>query len=69
MPGDSHIVPVVTGSNDLAVALAAKLRGEGFLCMPVRPPTVPEKSARIRISLRSTLQWEDIARIPEIIRG
>ena len=69
VPGDSHIVPVVTGSNDLAVALAAKLRGEGFLCMPVRPPTVPEKSARIRISLRSTLQWEDIARIPEIIRG
>lgn len=67
VPGESHIVPVVTGGNNLAVALAATLRGAGFLCMPVRPPTVPEKSARIRISLRSTLQWEDIARIPEII--
>ncbi len=69
VPGDSHIVPVITGSNNLAVSLAAKLREEGFLCMPVRPPTVPEKSARIRISLRSILQWEDIARIPELIGG
>ena len=69
VPGDSHIVPIITGGNSLAVALAAKLREEGFLCMPVRPPTVPEKSARIRISLRSILQWEDIARIPELIGG
>jgi len=67
VPGESHIVPIITGSNTLAVALAAKLRTSGFLCLPVRPPTVPEKSARIRISLRSTLQWEDIARIPELV--
>ncbi|MEI6638643.1 MAG: 8-amino-7-oxononanoate synthase [Chlorobium sp.] len=67
VPGESHIVPLITGSNTLAVALAAKLRTAGFLCMPLRPPTVPEKSARIRISLRSTLQWEDIARIPELV--
>ena len=69
IPGDSHIVPVITGGNNLAVALAARLREAGFLCMPVRPPTVPEKSARIRISLRSNLQWDDIARIPELIGG
>ena len=67
VPGDSHIVPVISGGNNQAVALATRLRDAGFLCMPVRPPTVPEKGARIRISLRSTLQWEDIARIPEII--
>jgi 8-amino-7-oxononanoate synthase len=67
VPGESHIVPVVTGSNALAVALAAKLRDAGFLCLPVRPPTVPEKSARIRISLRSTLEWEDLERLPEVI--
>ncbi len=67
VPGESHIVPVITGSNALAVTLSARLREAGFLCLPVRPPTVPEKSARIRISLRSTLQWADIARIPELI--
>ncbi|MEI8186714.1 MAG: 8-amino-7-oxononanoate synthase [Chlorobiaceae bacterium] len=69
VPGESHIVPVITGGNDLAVALASRLRNAGFLCMPVRPPTVPEKGARIRISLRSILKWEDIAGIPEIIGG
>ena len=69
VPGESHIVPVITGSNALAVALAARLRDAGFLCLPVRPPTVPEKSARIRISLRSTLRWEDIEPIAELIGG
>ncbi|NTW69729.1 MAG: 8-amino-7-oxononanoate synthase [Chlorobiaceae bacterium] len=69
VPGESHIVPVVTGGNDKAVSLASKLRDAGFLCLPVRPPTVPEKSARIRISLRSTLKWEDISRLPELIGG
>jgi 8-amino-7-oxononanoate synthase len=69
VPGDSHIVPVITGGNDLAVAMAARLREAGFLCMPVRPPTVPEKSARIRISLRSTLNWDDLSRLPELIGG
>ncbi len=67
VPGESHIVPVITGSNALAVALSARLRKAGFLCLPVRPPTVPEKGARIRISLRSTLEWQDIERIPELI--
>jgi len=69
VPGESHIVPVVTGGNSLAIALASKLRDAGFLALPVRPPTVPEKSARIRISLRSTLTWEDIARLPDLIGG
>jgi len=67
VPGESHIVPVITGSNALAVALSARLRDAGFLCLPVRPPTVPEKSARIRISLRSILQWKELERIPELV--
>jgi len=67
VPGESHIVPVVTGGNSLAIALASKLRDAGFLALPVRPPTVPEKSARIRISLRSTLEWGALSRLPELI--
>ncbi len=43
VPGESHIVPVITGSNASAVALAARLKDAGFHCMPVRPPTVPGK--------------------------
>ena len=69
MLGESHIVPIVTGSNHSAVALAATLREAGLLCMPVRPPTVPEKSARLRLSLRSILTWDDVAPLVSFIGG
>ncbi len=65
--GESHIVPVVTGSNESAVRAAALLRDEGYLALPVRPPTVPENTSRIRFSLRADLAWEDISRIPDIL--
>jgi len=61
VPGDSHIVPVYAGANSRAVAMAAALRKRGFLALPVRPPTVPENTARLRISLRATLRWEDVS--------
>lgn len=51
--GESHILPVMTGTNDRAVALAGFLRGKGFLVYPVRYPTVPKGQARIRLSLTS----------------
>ncbi len=69
VPGESHIVPVVMGSNDNALRAAAHLQEEGFLVLPVRPPTVPENTARIRISLRADLSWDDISRIPEILKS
>jgi len=69
VPGESHIVPVITGSNQQALMLAGKLREAGVLGMAVRPPSVPENRARIRLSLRSNLQWDDIEYIPELIRS
>uniref|UniRef100_Q3ANX3 8-amino-7-oxononanoate synthase n=1 Tax=Chlorobium chlorochromatii (strain CaD3) TaxID=340177 RepID=Q3ANX3_CHLCH len=66
--GESHIVPVITGSNSRAVVLAAKLRKAGFYALPVRPPTVPDNSARIRLSLRATLSWDDVALLPALFR-
>jgi 8-amino-7-oxononanoate synthase len=69
VPGDSHIVPVILGENDRAMAMAEALRDKGYLGLPVRPPTVPENKARIRFSLRANLQWEDIEALPEIMKG
>lgn len=65
--GESQIVPVITGSDGSAVRAAGALRDSGFLALPVRPPTVPENTARIRFSLRADLFWEEIAGIPEIL--
>lgn len=63
----SQIVPVIMGGNEKAVRSAAALRDAGFLALPVRPPTVPENTARIRFSLRADIRWEDISGIPEIL--
>ena len=49
--GDSQIVPVMIGESGRAVALSDSLAGRGFLVLPVRPPTVPEGSARLRFSV------------------
>jgi len=49
--GESQIVPVVVGGSARAVALSRTLAERGILVLPVRPPTVPEGSARLRFSL------------------
>ena len=56
----SHIVPVLCGSNAAALAQAQALREHGMLVMAVRPPTVPKNQARLRISLNAGLSHEQL---------
>lgn len=49
--GSSQIVPVIVGENKKAVSFSEHLKRKGYWTMPVRPPTVPEGEARLRISL------------------
>ncbi len=50
-PSGSHIQPVILGTDERAVSVASALVAEGFDVRAVRPPTVPEGTARLRISL------------------
>lgn len=47
----SHIVPFIIGDNTLCQFRAEQLRRKGFYCLPVRPPSVPQGTSRIRFSL------------------
>ncbi len=47
----TQIVPAVVGENDAAVAFAHALQERGVLGVAIRPPTVPEGTARVRFSL------------------
>lgn len=58
----THIVPVILGSNDLALYVARELQRGGFAVKAIRPPTVPPGTARLRVSLTSRITLEDIRR-------
>ncbi len=47
----THIQPIVVGPDHLALTLAARLQAAGFDIRGIRPPTVPEGSSRLRISV------------------
>jgi 8-amino-7-oxononanoate synthase len=55
MPGRSQIVPLMIGENKKAIALAERLQAQGFDVRAIRPPTVPDGTARLRISVREGL--------------
>jgi 8-amino-7-oxononanoate synthase len=56
----THIVPVILGSNESAVHFATELQRSGFAVRPIRPPTVPAGTARLRFSLTSRITIEQI---------
>ncbi|MCD8293378.1 MAG: 8-amino-7-oxononanoate synthase [Prevotellaceae bacterium] len=61
--GSSHIVPVIVGPSDRTIRLAEALQQGGFYVLPVRPPTVPEGTSRLRISLTAAIKEEEIHRL------
>ncbi len=61
--GATNIVPVMIGDDRLAVTLAEAMQEKGFLIFPVRPPAVPEGTARFRLSLTADMEWTDLAPI------
>lgn len=59
----SHILPVLIGDNRRAVQIAARMRAEGFDVRAIRPPTVPEGTARLRIAITLNVDRATIARM------
>jgi 8-amino-7-oxononanoate synthase len=58
--GFGHIVPVMVGTSERAVALSRALREEGLVVPPIRPPTVPEGGARLRLTVTARHRDADI---------
>nr|WP_245698817.1 8-amino-7-oxononanoate synthase [Halopelagius longus] len=60
--GDTHILPVVVGDREAALALDDRLREDGIVAPAIRPPTVPEGTSRIRLAPQATHTAADIDR-------
>ncbi|MDD3037831.1 8-amino-7-oxononanoate synthase [Bacteroides sp.] len=59
-PSVSHIVPMVVGDSKDAILKAEELQRKGFYALPVRPPTVPEGTSRIRFSLTADITEKEM---------
>ena len=65
----SQIVPVHAGSAEKAIAMAAALRGCGIDALPIRRPTVPAGTERLRLSLSADLTRDDLRHVLDAIKN
>jgi 8-amino-7-oxononanoate synthase len=61
----SQIVPVMVGDSQSVLILAENLRDAGFFVKAIRPPTVPEGTARIRLSITANHSSKDVGQLLE----
>ncbi|SOY85275.1 8-amino-7-oxononanoate synthase [Cupriavidus taiwanensis] len=67
--GDSQtaVQPLIVGDNGAALALSAALEADGIRVGAIRPPTVPEGTARLRITLSAAHTEADVRRLLEAL--
>jgi 8-amino-7-oxononanoate synthase len=65
--GMSHILPILIGDNDAAVAVATVLQDEGFDVRAIRPPSVPVGTARLRITVNAALTEATLDRFVDVL--
>ena len=67
MGSQSHIIPVVIGGNKETVDLCDVLFHNGYFTLPIRPPTVPVGTSRIRLSLTADIEEDELKNLKDII--
>jgi 8-amino-7-oxononanoate synthase len=67
MPSNSPIQPLLIGDSSRAVALSNALLERGFLISAIRPPTVPQGSARLRITFSALHEEQHIDRLVDAL--
>ncbi len=63
MPSDTAIQPLLIGDNKQALRLSDGLRERGIWVAAIRPPTVPQGTARLRITLSAAYSEGDVERL------
>lgn len=65
--GSSNIVPVLIGDASRTLSVAQQLRAQGYWVTAIRPPTVPQGSSRLRLSLNASITWAELAPLAGLI--
>ena len=66
---ESCIVPIILADPETALAASQALAEKGFLVTAIRPPTVPENTARLRFTFTAEHRDEDILRLADAVRA
>ncbi len=66
--GETQIVPIIIGANDKTIKIAEELQSKGFYILPVRPPTVPVNTSRLRLSLTSDITLEEFKNVINTVK-
>lgn len=68
MPSDTPIQPILIGSSSLTLAISKTLKENGIWTTAIRPPTVPNNSARLRVTLTANHNKQDVALLVDQIK-
>ena len=60
MNSETQIIPILIGKADKTVKISNNLLDKGVFVQAIRPPTVPEGTSRLRITLMATHSWDDL---------
>ena len=63
---ESHIIPVIIGENFETEQMCERLFDAGYFTLPIRPPTVPDGTSRIRLSLTTDIEEKDLEKLCSI---
>jgi 8-amino-7-oxononanoate synthase len=63
----THIIPLIIGDNEKTIKVSEQLRSMGYYIPAIRPPTVPEGTSRLRISLTADCRLEDFEEVLSIL--
>ena len=64
---DSHIIPIIIGENQDTIELCEILFHNGYFTLPIRPPTVPVGTSRLRLSLTTDIEEDELTLLMEKI--
>jgi glycine C-acetyltransferase/8-amino-7-oxononanoate synthase len=67
IPSESPIIPILIGDAKKAVDMSKLLYKKGILIPAIRPPTVPTRSSRLRMTVMSTHTRKDLERLLEVL--
>jgi 8-amino-7-oxononanoate synthase len=69
MESETPIQPLLLGGNEAVITAGQRLFEAGFMVMPIRPPTVPANSARLRITFNAHHEMEQVDRLLDVLRS